>query len=494
MVQNMYGVDLNVLPNALNLSKMKTDEVKSEPHSDTFTLSRLKEINHADKEVADDLTFTSPQHATVIPLLRALWIDEGSKDMQISTADGTVIKCHRSIFKMVSKFASDLLFECKDDDVVNLHMPDFPSSAVESFLKALYCVTRVRVQSDDIGIQMLAECLEIDFIYPAILKEEAVKKPVCQRLIRNPMTFSDYNIMPSAGEYCTILNEVKVDFIDNSTIETKMTYDVEVHECKQSDDGETSTMTVDKTIDKSLKCQMCDKTFHHSRALRRHQRYVHDDFKLSLEERVRRREDSMGVNNYACTTCDKTFTKKSRLMEHERYHIKNVCTICGKSFAKKAYLRQHELSHTEGKPFSCTRCDNKFTTKNYLNIHEKAQHDGQRSFLCTQCDKMFVQLSDLKKHELVHSGVRPFECKVCKKTFVFKQRLKRHELTHTGTKPYSCSIKGCDKRFAQVGHLSRHELLHTKVKPFECKTCGKAFAQNAHLNRHMKIHSVQRPA
>jgi len=493
MVEKMYGVDLNVLANVLNLSKMKKDDVRSEPHSDVLTLSRLKEINHADKEIADDLMFTSPQHATVIPLLRALWIDEGSKDMQISTADGTVIKCHRSIFKMVSKFTSDLLFDCQEvDDVINLYLPDFPFSSVERFLKALYCITRVGVHSDDIEIQRLAECLEIDFSYPAIVKDESEKKPVFQRLIRNPMTFNDYNIMPSAGEYCTSLNEVKVDFINKSTIETKLTHDVEVHEDKQSDDGETSTMTLDET--RTFKCKMCDKTFHHSRALRRHQRHVHDDFKLSLEERVRRKEDSTDVNSYTCTTCDKTFTKKTRLREHERNHNKNVCTTCGKSFARKSYLRQHELSHTEGKPFSCTRCDNKFTTKNYLNIHEKAQHDGQRSFLCTQCDKMFVQLGDLKKHELVHSGVRPFECKVCKKTFVFKQRLQRHELIHTGTKPYSCSIKGCDKRFVQVGHLRRHELLHTDVKPFECKTCGKAFAQNAHLNRHTKIHSVQRPS
>ena len=86
----MSSADLNALPSILNLSKTTKGEVKSEP-LETFTLSRLKEINHADKEVADDLIFTSPQHAAVVPLLRALWIDEGSKDNKSTTLQYTTL-------------------------------------------------------------------------------------------------------------------------------------------------------------------------------------------------------------------------------------------------------------------------------------------------------------------------------------------------------------------------------------------------------------------
>ena len=493
----MSSADLNALPsilNPLNLSKTTKGEVKSEP-LETFTLSRLTEINRADKEVADadDLISTYPQHATVAPLLRALWNEERTKDMWVLTADGIVIKCHRSIFKMASKFASELLVECPDDDVTSLFLPDFSSSSVEGFLKTLYCVTRVH--SADIEIERLAESLKIKFSYSLGGKEGAAKKPGCKRLVRNPMSFCDshFSFMPPA-EYSAIQNDVKVDIIDNPPIVTKLesplnVCEVEANDNEQSDEGEKATAE-NKTNDTPFHCPMCDRTFRRAKALRKHEREAHGEFKLSHEKRQKKKEVYMRLNPHACTTCDRRYPKVSKLREHERnYHTVKVCPTCGKSFTNRANLRQHELSHTRGKSFSCTLCDNKFTTKQYLKIHEKVKHgDGEKSFLCTQCDKMFITLSELKKHEFLHSGERPFECKVCQKTFTFKQTLERHEMIHTGEKPYKCSK--CDKRFTQPGQLKRHELLHTGEKPFVCKTCGKSFAQNSHLTRHMKIHSV----
>ena len=516
----MYGMDCNA-DIKVHLSKTERDEVPCETPSDIFRLPGLKDVNHADKEVIDDLIFTSLQHATVVPLLRTLWKDEGSKDMEILTADRSVIKCHRSIFKMVSKFVSDLLIGTGQEEV-SLHLPDFSSSSVESFLKALYCVHRLH--SVDIEIQRLAESLRIKFCSTLDSKEEVVKKQIqrlaksltvkfstplvaqedqenmsgCQRLIRNVMAFNDFNLMPQA-EYSTSLDdEVKVEFNDKKTIESKLESHQDVCDIVVNGnelDYEDKKSREAKTSDRPYQCPMCNKKFRHTIGLRGHERRVHGNFKLSLEEREQVKKEMMGLNTYNCSTCDKTFTKKSKLRVHEKNcNTKHVCTTCGKSFASKYYLKDHELSHINGKLFSCTRCESKFTTKYYLNFHEKAQHDGERSFLCTQCDKMFVLLSDLKKHELVHSGVRPFECKVCKKTFVFKHKLKRHELTHSGEKPFSCPRQGCDRRFTQLSHVKKHELCHTGEKPFGCKTCGKAFTQKQHLNRHMKIHSVQRSA
>ena len=65
--ENLHGMDRNV-DNIVHLSKTEREEVTYETPSYIFSLPGLKDINHADKEVTDDLIFTSLQHATVVPL------------------------------------------------------------------------------------------------------------------------------------------------------------------------------------------------------------------------------------------------------------------------------------------------------------------------------------------------------------------------------------------------------------------------------------------
>lgn len=70
--------------------------------------------------------------------------------------------------------------------------------------------------------------------------------------------------------------------------------------------------------------------------------------------------------------------------------------------------------------------------------------------LCSFCPYSTSDLSNFKRHLLIHSGKRPFTCEICQKSFRRKEHLRGHLLTHLS----SCEI--CFTTFNGKDELKNH--------------------------------------
>ncbi|CAI9734061.1 zinc finger protein Xfin-like [Octopus vulgaris] len=107
---------------------------------------------------------------------------------------------------------------------------------------------------------------------------------------------------------------------------------------------------------KSIFCDVCKKTFHHS-----YQLVIH----LNSHNCQR---------NFECKFCGKTFQQVARLNSHLHTHTgakPYKCSFCGKGFADRSNLKSHRRLHTGEKPFKCTLCFQEFTFHIQLNRHKR---------------------------------------------------------------------------------------------------------------------------
>lgn len=138
----------------------------------------------------------------------------------------------------------------------------------------------------------------------------------------------------------------------------------------------------------------------------------------------------------------------------------HTCPECGKSFRLHGLLRQHMRKHSD--PASLR--------------HE-----------CPLCGKRFWVPTLLRDHLLLHSGERPFQCSACGRKFRLRKELAKHERLHSGEVAVRCDVCALE-----VTNLKRHMLIHTADKPHACDQCGKAFRRREHLRAHCsRVHNLE---
>ena len=195
-------------------------------------------------------------------------------------------------------------------------------------------------------------------------------------------------------------------------------------------------------------CELCNKPFNSSKALKSHIKYVHE-----------------GVKDFHCEKCGKGFTNLHSL----DIHIKCV--------------------HEGIKDHLCPICDFKTGRVDTLKYHISSVHEGvkkPKNHKCDICGKAFSIISKLKIHMKHHNGIEDFECNYCGKGFVDNKTLKRHfQAVHQRLKNHKCDI--CDKSFAEKANLRKHiKSVHEGIKDKECLHCGKKFSHGGNLNKHIK--------
>ena len=107
-----------------------------------------------------------------------------------------------------------------------------------------------------------------------------------------------------------------------------------------------------------------------------------------------------------CDICQRTFTRSNNLTRHLRSHTDErpfQCDICPQTFTQKEHLTQHIRNHTGERPFQCETCQQTFTRKDHLMRH-LLSHTGECPFQCDICQRTFIQKDHLTQHIRSHTG------------------------------------------------------------------------------------------
>ncbi|XP_035770816.1 zinc finger and SCAN domain-containing protein 12-like isoform X2 [Neolamprologus brichardi] len=112
-----------------------------------------------------------------------------------------------------------------------------------------------------------------------------------------------------------------------------------------------------------------------------------------------------GEKSIKCDVCGKSFKYNSRMKRHYSMHTGEKpysCDICGKGFSQRDNLAVHMRIHTGEKPYPCIACGKNFTIRSNLLIHMRI-HTGEKPSSCKICGKMFRCHSHLWRHKKIHT-------------------------------------------------------------------------------------------
>ncbi|XP_051809026.1 zinc finger protein 391-like isoform X15 [Acanthochromis polyacanthus] len=197
----------------------------------------------------------------------------------------------------------------------------------------------------------------------------------------------------------------------NAALKAKKSHNRESSHSNNVDKSSLSESHCDTdTGRKSLKCDVCGKTFQNKYQMKRHHQ-IHNSVKPSADNACRKECNlgsdlkvqmtiDKGDKRFSCETCGKRFSKNSHVTVHMRTHNSEgpySCEICGKRFSKNARLTVHRRTHTGEKPYSCEACGKKFSKRDHLTVHVRT-HTGERPYSCETCGKGFIKRYHLTRH------------------------------------------------------------------------------------------------
>nr|CAD7428584.1 unnamed protein product [Timema monikensis] len=247
-----------------------------------------------------------------------------------------------------------------------------------------------------------------------------------------------------------------------------------------------------KTHKKMERCNICNKVFSTTTALKIHSRTSH-----------------LGQRDHQCEKCGKIFLQWSHLSRHIKSHTPkpqqtkgNVsCKECLKTFKKEKSLLYHkECEHKEPGEciYPCDFCPKRFVGRSTATYHMRS-HTDTRPHVCTSCGRGFIRPDSLRLHMARHRGEKPYACLVCGRKFTSKRSMNKHAGLHKAAPPldkhlsvpHHCGI--CKKNFETEDELTNHSQSHVGARPFRCAVCRKTFRYLDSLKRHARVHSTVVP-
>ena len=178
-------------------------------------------------------------------------------------------------------------------------------------------------------------------------------------------------------------------------------------------------------------------------------------------------------------------SKRKQCME------KSECKQCSEFFLgknAKSRLRYH-IKSQHNRFFTCDLCNSSFTSRHSLKGHITAVHDLIKK-VCPECHK---PVNDLTRHvRLQHKKTqkRDFNCDICKQSFRTLYSLQRHkEVIHFKVKNWPCDL--CEKVFGEKRDMVRHKTavhfgIKNQVKVWKCPECDISLKLRREYDEHKR--------
>ena len=183
-----------------------------------------------------------------------------------------------------------------------------------------------------------------------------------------------------------------------------------------------------------IKCDECQRQFLSNQSLHYHKLTKHT---VDVEK------------SHRCNICDKAFLVKVNLDNHVKFKHSDTrkfeCTQCSTKFKQRKNLNAHNLrvhginsrqedywQDLKKETFKCVHCEKIFARNADLRVHISVKHAVKDAFQCNQCGKKYSYKTNLERHKLEQHGLemRKYECPDCGKMFNQKRNMERHQILH----------------------------------------------------------------
>ena len=279
-------------------------------------------------------------------------------------------------------------------------------------------------------------------------------------------------------------------------------------------------------LEKTLKCERCDKLFAHSSLLNIHLKKCEvkspQKYKTKENTTYKKIESEDKVEKIQCMICEEVFESVNTFHGHYSHTHREKrfrCDKCFKSFSRESDLNLH-LDICREKTYKCDKCSKSFSFASNVWRHNKIAHENNgnaqmnKKHKCDTCGITFNDKLNLDKHLITHDyeivilddKIKQFQCKICKEDFKTKPILYQHIYKlhlHKSVKTYKCDIcnKICTDTWKLRKHLKAHETKEKRYyeifhdsnskKYYRCKKCQVTSASLYTFKTHFKESHLQ---